>query len=178
MLKTTTLGRTGLKVSNICFGTSGIAGMVAVYGYDVDAERAHATVRAVFEGPTNFLDTSRLYGDGRSEERIGDVIREMGGLPPGFVLATKLDRDAETGRFDGAAARRSLETSLKTLGLDRFDILHLHDPEFIKTKTDFIGPKSSTAELMKMKEEGFAGAVGTRRGRRRRDDAPPPRLGF
>jgi D-threo-aldose 1-dehydrogenase len=63
-------------------------------------------VRAVFDGPVNFLDTSRNYGFGRSEERIGEVIRERGGLPPGFVISTKLDRDMETSRFDGARARR------------------------------------------------------------------------
>jgi D-threo-aldose 1-dehydrogenase len=160
MLKTVPLGRTGLEVSNICFGTSALSGMVGVYGYDVDAKTAQDTVRAVFDGPTNFLDTSRLYGNGRSEERIGEVIRQRGGLPPGFVLATKLDRDAETGRFDGAAARRSLEMSLKTLAVDRFDILHLHDPEFINEQGDFQGPNGSTAELMKMKEEGFTTAVG------------------
>jgi D-threo-aldose 1-dehydrogenase len=154
------LGRTGLTVSNIAFGTSGLGGMVQVYGYDVDAQRAQATVRGIFDGPANVIDTSRLYGNGRSEERIGEVIRERGGLPPGFVVSTKLDRDPQTGRFDGAAARRSLETSLKTLGLDRFHVLHLHDPEFIKDESDYAGPQGSTAELMKMKEEGFAQAVG------------------
>lgn len=159
-LKTTTLGRTGLQVSNICFGTSALSGMIGVYGYDVDAKRAQDTVHAVFDGPTNFLDTSRLYGNGRSEERIGEVIRERGGLPPGFVLATKLDRDPATGRLDGSAARKSLETSLKTLGVERFHVLHLHDPEFIEDPRDYTARDGSIAELVKMKEEGFAGAIG------------------
>lgn len=154
------LGKTGLTISNIVFGTSSLGSMPAVYGHEVDAEAARQTVRAIFDGPANVIDTSRLYGNGRSEERIGDVIRERGGLPEGFILATKLDRDPDTGRFDGAAARRSLEDSLKALGVERFHILHLHDPEFIKTQGDFSGPKSSTAELMKMKEEGFTDAVG------------------
>ena len=85
------------------------------YGYSVEPERARETVRAVFDSPVNFLDTSRNYGFGRSEERIGEVIRERGGLPEGFVISSKLDRDMETNRFDGARARRSLEESLKTL---------------------------------------------------------------
>src|SRR4249920_196184 len=128
-----TLGKTRLHVSRLSFGTTSLADMPDTYGYGVDAERAKATVRAIFDGSINFLDTSRLYGFGRSEERIGDVIRERGGLPPGFVVSTKLDRDIETRRFDGAQARRSLEQSLKALGLDRIHLLHLHDPEHARS---------------------------------------------
>lgn len=159
MLKTRQLGRTGLSVTDICFGTGGLTN-----GADADTpervQRAHETVRAIFDGPANFIDTSRIYGRGRSEERIGEVIRERGGLPPGFILETKLDLDFETRRFDGAAARRSLEASLKALGVDRFHVLHLHDPEFIADITNVTGPQGSLAELMKMKEEGFCDAVG------------------
>lgn len=159
MLKKIELGRTGLTVSNICFGTGGLTN-----GPDADTpqgmETARATIRAIFDGPSNFLDTSRIYGRGRSEQRIGEVIRERGGLPAGFVLATKLDLDFETRRFDGAAARRSLEASMKALGVDRFHILHLHDPEFIQDPNDITGPNGSMVELMKMKEEGFCDAAG------------------
>ena len=56
------LGRTGLTVTSVCFGASGLGDMPDTYGYDVDAERAKATVRAIFDGPANFLDTSRIYG--------------------------------------------------------------------------------------------------------------------
>ena len=75
----------------------------------------------------------RIYGMGRSEERIGEAIRERGGLPAGFVISTKLDRDPETNAFDAAQARRSLEQSLKALGLERIDLLHLHDPEHARS---------------------------------------------
>lgn len=159
MLKTNLLGRTGLSVSNICFGTGGLTN-----GADADApagiERAHDTVRAIFDSPVRFIDTSRIYGRGRVEQRIGDVIRERGGLPADYILATKLDLDFETRRFDGAAARRSLEASIKALGIDHFHVLHLHDPEFIKDPDDISGPQGSMVELMKMKEEGFCDAVG------------------
>jgi len=159
MLKTTRLGDTGLTVSNICVGTGGLTN-----GSDADTpegiRRAHETVRAIFDCPAHFIDTSRIYGRGKSERRIGDVIRERGGLPPGFKLATKLDLDFETRRFDGAAARRSLEASIKALGIDHFHVLHLHDPEFIKDITDVTGPQGSMVELMKMKDEGFCDAVG------------------
>lgn len=159
MLSENKLGRTGLRVANICFGTGGLTS-----GADADTpervRRAQDTVRAIFDGPAHFIDTSRIYGRGRSEQRIGDVIRERGGLPAGFMLATKLDLDFETRRFDGAAARRSLEASIKALGIDHFHVLHLHDPEFIADITDVTGPKGSMVELMKMKEEGFCDAIG------------------
>lgn len=159
MLTQTKLGRTGLTVSNLCFGTGGLTS-----GADADTpqamETARKTVRAIFDGPAHFIDTSRIYGRGRSEQRIGEVIRERGGLPPGFHLATKLDLDFVTRKFDGVAARRSLEASIKALGIDHFDVLHLHDPEFIDDATDVSGPQGSMIELMKMKEEGFCDAVG------------------
>jgi len=113
----------------------------------------------------NFLDTSRNYGFGRSEERIGEVIRERGGLPPGFIVSTKLDRDPETNRFDGARARQSLEESLKTLNLDKIPMLHVHDPEHAASLSDVTGPKGAIAELFRMKEEGLTAAVGLAAGR-------------
>ncbi len=159
MLAKTTLGRTNVTVSNICFGTGGLT-----TNADADTAegiaRAQSTVRAIFDSPVHFIDTSRMYGRGRSEQRIGEGMRERGGLAKDYVLATKLDADPETRRFDGAVARRSLEASIKTLGIDHFHILHLHDPEFIDDPDDISGPHGSMAELMKMKEEGFCDAVG------------------
>jgi D-threo-aldose 1-dehydrogenase len=113
----------------------------------------------------NFLDTSRNYGFGRSEERIGAVIREYGGLPAGFVISTKLDRDMETNRLDAARARQSLEESLTALALDRVQLLHLHDPEHASSPADIAGEKGAISELFRMKEEGLAEAVGLAAGR-------------
>ena len=112
------LGKSGLFVSPICFGTSGLGDMPETYGYGVSAERAYDTINAIFDSPVNFMDSSRNYGTGRSEERIGHVIRERGGLPKGFVISTKLDRDFKTNQFDASRARRSLEESMKALGVD------------------------------------------------------------
>ncbi|TNC63995.1 aldo/keto reductase [Rubellimicrobium roseum] len=159
------LGQTGLQVTGICFGTSGLGSMPETYGYAVDEERARATIRAIFDGPANFLDTSNNYGLGRSEERIGAVIRERGGLLEGFVLSTKLDRDSESGRFDAARARRSLEESLGRLGLDRVQVLHLHDPEHARDLGEITGKGGALEELFRIKEEGLAQAVGLAMGR-------------
>jgi D-threo-aldose 1-dehydrogenase len=149
-----------LDVSKICFGTSSLSSMPDTYGYEVPLERAHATVRTIFDSAINFLDTSRIYGFGRSEERIGDVIRERGGLPKNFVISTKLDRDPKTNRFDAGEARRSLEDSLKALNLDRVQLLHLHDPEHARSLEEVTGPGGALPALVKMKEEGLCDAIG------------------
>jgi D-threo-aldose 1-dehydrogenase len=152
--------RMKLNVSTICFGTSSLASMPDTYGYEVSPERALATVRAIFESKINFLDTSRIYGFGRSEDRIGDAIRAHGGLPKNFVVSTKLDRDPETNRFDADQARRSLEQSLKALGIERIQLLHLHDPEHARSLAEVTGPDGALKALMKMKEDGLVDAVG------------------
>ncbi|WP_291743173.1 aldo/keto reductase [Bauldia sp.] len=164
-IETTRLGRTGLTVSRICFGTAPVGSMPEVYGHDTSVEEAKATVRAILDGPSNFLDTSRNYGAGRSEERIGMVIRERGGLPDGFVLGTKLDRDPETDRFSASAMRRSFEQSLAALGVDRVGLLHLHDPEYAADIEEVTRPGGGLSELYKIREEGLCDAVGLAAGR-------------
>src|SRR3954447_13656845 len=119
------LGNTGIRVPAIGFGTSGLGGLPETYGYAREASRARATVEAILDLEDGFIDTSRLYGFGRSEERVGAAIAARGGWPAGRILAPKLDRDAKPGRLDGAQARRSLEASLTALGVERVDILHL-----------------------------------------------------
>jgi D-threo-aldose 1-dehydrogenase len=149
-----------LDVSKICFGTSSLSSMPDTYGYEVSLEQAHGTVRAIFDSKINFLDTSRIYGFGRSEDRIGDVIRGRGGLPKNFVVSTKLDRDPKTNRFDAGEARRSLDESLKALNLDRIQLLHLHDPEHGRSLAEITGPGGALPALVKMKEEGLCDAIG------------------
>ncbi len=118
------LGPTGLMVSPVAIGCAPIGDMPKEFGYGVSEEQALATLRAVFapDSPVTFIDTAASYGDGESERRIGLVLKELGGLPDGFVLATKADRDLKTGDFSGEQMRRSVERSLRLLGLDR---LHL-----------------------------------------------------
>ena len=154
------LGRTNLEVPNICFGSGPLGDLPNSYRYSVSEERALETVRAIFAGPAPFIDTSRNYGFGRSEDRIGKVIRELGGLPDGAVISTKLDRDSDTHRFDAAVARQSLEDTLGVLALDHIQLLHLHDPEYAESLGQVTGADGALRELFKMKEEGLADAVG------------------
>ena len=125
------LGATTIQVSSLCVGCAALGDMPGTFVYSVAEAQALATIRAIFEGPISFADTAASYGDGESERRIGIVLRERGGLPPGFVLATKADRNLVTGDFSGDQIRRSVERSLKLLGVDRLQICYLHDPEHI-----------------------------------------------
>ena len=164
-MKKSEIAKTSLKVTNICYGTSPLGDMPITYGYSVDEERAHRTIHAIFDGPVNMMDTSRNYGSGRSEERIGAVIRERGGLPEGFVISTKLDRDMDSLRFDADRARRSFEESLTALNLDRVQLLHLHDPEHSRDLNEITCRGGAIDELFRIKEEGLADAVGLAMGR-------------
>src|SRR6266700_4099285 len=107
------LGTTDLQVSALCIGCAPLGNMPDTFSYSVPEEQALATVRAIFQSPINFLDTAASYGDGESERRIGLVLKEMGGLPSGYVLATKADRDLTSGDFSGEQMRRSVERSLR-----------------------------------------------------------------
>jgi D-threo-aldose 1-dehydrogenase len=124
-----TLGGTGLPVSPLCVGCAPLGDMPETFDFSVDEERASETLRAVFGSQINFLDTAASYGDGESERRIGKALAEMGGLPEGIVLATKADRDLTTGDFSGEQMRRSVERSLRLLGMDSLQLVYLHDPE-------------------------------------------------
>ena len=154
------IGTTDVRVPALCFGTSGLGDMPGTYGYEVDEKRAIDTCLAIFDSDYAFVDSSRNYGMGRSEQRLGLAIRAYGRLPPQLVISTKLDRDMETRRFDAAQARKSLSQSLEALGVDKVDILHLHDPEHCASLAEVTASGGPLDELFKMKEEGLAGAVG------------------
>lgn len=152
-------GQTNLNVTPLCVGCSGLSSMPDVFGYEVSEEQALATLRAAFHSPINYLDTAAGYGDGESERRIGIVLRELGGLPERFVLATKVDRDATTGDFSGEQTRRSVERSLKLLGLDHFQIVFLHDPENT-TFENIMQPGGAVEVMLRFKEQGVIGHIG------------------
>lgn len=153
------LGRTGLEVTPVCLGCSGLGGMPEIFGYDVPRERAIATVRRMLDGPLNFLDTSAGYAEGESERRIGAAVREHGGLPAGVVLATKVDPDPDTGGYTASDVRRVAEQSLERLGLDRFDLLYLHDPETIGFAAS-MASRGPVEELIRLRDEGVAAHLG------------------
>lgn len=110
-LPTRTLGRTGIKVSILGFGSGSRFLM-----YKDDDQAIAALDRALDLGIT-YIDTAHDYGDGKSEERIGHL---MSTRRSQVTLATKIaGRTADE-------ARRQIELSLKRLRTERFDVLHIH----------------------------------------------------
>jgi D-threo-aldose 1-dehydrogenase len=153
------LGRTGLFVSPVCVGCAPLGNMPETFEYSVSEQRASETLRSVFESPINFLDTAASYGDGESERRIGWLLEEIGGLPEGYVLATKADRDLQTGDFTGEQMRRSVGRSLELLGLERLQLVYLHDPEH-ESYEHMMAPNGPVEVLMGLKEEGVIEHLG------------------
>ena len=153
------LGRTSLQVTNLCVGCAPLGDMPDTFAYSVPEDRALETVRASFKGPINFIDTAASYGDGESERRIGLVIRECGGIPDGVVVATKADRDLTTGDFSGDQMRRSVDRSLRLLGVDTLQLVHLHDAEH--TTFENIMSKGGPLDvLQQLKAEGVIEVIG------------------
>lgn len=153
------LGATGLLVGPLGAGGAILAGAERAFGYAVPEGRALATIRAVFDSPIDLLDTAAIYGDGASERLIGRAIRERGGLPPGFLLATKIDRDRASGDFGGAQARRCIEDSLRNLGLDRLDLVQIHEPERA-TFEAITAPGGALDVLLDYQRRGVIGHLG------------------
>jgi D-threo-aldose 1-dehydrogenase len=142
-LPTRKLGRTGLDVTVLGFGTAPLGDIYEV----LDDATAIATVEAAAEAGITLFDAAPLYGQGSAEHRVGTALRRR---PPGsFALSTKVGRlltPAPAGRtkttryvgglsfnvvhdysYDGAM--RSHEQSLHRLGLPKVDILLIHDAD-------------------------------------------------
>jgi aryl-alcohol dehydrogenase-like predicted oxidoreductase len=116
------LGRTGLEVGALGFGCGAVGGLM-VRGEP--AERTRAVARAL-EAGVDYLDTAPGYGDGASEENLGRVLRELGARDR-VVLATKVRLRPADLAAPAEAVRRSLEASLRRLGVDHVELVHLHN---------------------------------------------------
>jgi aryl-alcohol dehydrogenase-like predicted oxidoreductase len=136
------LGRSGVEVSRLGLGLASLGGMFE----PVDDAAATATIDRAWELGVRLFDSAPVYGYGRSETRAGTALRPR--PRSAYVLCTKVGRLIEPGGTDtqaiwadppsGVGPRldysrravvRSLENSLARLGLDRVDVLHIHDPD-------------------------------------------------
>jgi D-threo-aldose 1-dehydrogenase len=151
------LGRTGLTVSAVCAGGAPLGSMPKAFGYEVSREQGVAVVRAVLDSPIRWIDTSNGYSDGESERRIGEAVAAAGGLPPDFLVATKVD--ARAGDYSGERVRASVRESKERLGLDALPLVYLHDPEF-HDFDDLSAPGGAVETLMRLREAGEIGHVG------------------
>ena len=160
------LGRTGLLVAPICWGCAPLGDIPEVLGYRVAEEEAIKALLAAFGSQINFLDTSNSYG--ASEERIGKALEEIGGLPKGFILATKADRNLQTNDFSAAQIRKSVKESIRRLGIGPLQLVYLHDPEYDPLYDGggeawfekMMAQGGPVAELERMKEEGLILNIG------------------
>jgi len=118
------LGRTGVQVSRLCFGTMS-------FGGDADESTSAAMYRACRAAGINFFDTANRYNAGRSEEILGSLIQ---GHREELVLATKcFDSIGPDINAKGGSRRyitRAVEESLKRLKTDRVEILYLHHHDY------------------------------------------------
>ncbi len=115
------LGRTGLQVTTLGFGCGNVGGLM-VRGTPADRERA---VARALELGINYFDTAPSYGDGLSERHLGQALKALRVSP---LVGTKVRvPPGEFGDIRGAVGR-SLEASLGRVGLERVDLLQLHNP--------------------------------------------------
>lgn len=114
------LGRTGVQVSQLCFGTLS-------FGGDADQAMSARMYRAVRDAGINFIDTADQYNGGRAEEILGELMR---GERDSLVIATKCFHATGPDMNARGASRRhithALEASLRRLKTDRVEVLFLH----------------------------------------------------
>ncbi|MBV1940569.1 aldo/keto reductase [Streptomyces sp. BV286] len=162
------LGRTGLRVSRLGLGLASLGGLFE----PVSQQQAAATLDTAWELGVRLYDTAPVYGYGRSETRTGAALSRR--PRDAYVLCTKVGRIIEPGGPDTqpiwadppagvgprldysyAGVLRSVEESLGRLGLDRIDVLHVHDPD-----EDFgAAVADAYRALAKLRDEGVIGAV-------------------
>lgn len=165
------LGKTNVDVTTFGFGAAGIGNLYAEVS-DADAE---AALQAAWDAGVRYFDTAPHYGLGLSERRIGKF---LAGIPrDSYVVSTKVGRllepsdgtglDLDNGfavpanqrrvwDFSADGIRRSVESSLERLGLDRVDVLLLHDPDNHWAEAAGEGVPA----LADLRSQGAVGAVG------------------
>ncbi|MFE1798060.1 aldo/keto reductase [Streptomyces sp. NPDC059517] len=168
---THTLGRGSVDVTALALGAAGIAGLYS----PVPEEQALATVDAAWDAGIRYFDTAPHYGIGHSERRLGAALR---GRPRAeYTVSTKVGRRLEptdaggddlangfavpaTHRrvwdFSADGVRRTLDASLERLGLDRVDVVYLHDPDDHGEEAF----RDGYPALEKLRSEGVVGAIG------------------
>jgi 1-deoxyxylulose-5-phosphate synthase len=125
----TRLGRTGLEVSRICFGTMSFGKKTEERPWVLSLEEARPMFRAAWEGGINFIDTANVYAQGTSEEITGALIRELAPREE-IVLATKVFNRMRPGPNGMGLSRQAIlheiDASLKRLGTDYIDLYQIH----------------------------------------------------
>lgn len=117
------LGRTGLSVSAVAFG----AGPISTLMVGEESERQQRVVLHAIERGINWFDTAATYGGGKSEESLGRIFTAAPTLACRVQVATKVRLTADDLADVRGAVRRSIEASLRRLGLASVTLLQLHN---------------------------------------------------
>ena len=150
------VGRTSLQVT--CLGLGGV-----FLARDAPRSEAEALIERAYETGVRYFDTAPMYGLGESERRYNGPLSRL--ERSGFVLSTKVGRlleedvgGPEPWHFDFTrdGVLRSFETSLRRLGLDRVDILLVHDPDDHADQAI----REAFPALIELREQGLVGAIG------------------
>lgn len=119
-MNTRLLGQTGLKVSNLCFGTMS-------FGGDADAHEAGRMFGACRDAGINFFDCADIYSNGAAERMLGHLIKDS---RDELIITSKCfgktSHDANSGGGNRRHVLRAVEASLDRLGTDRLDVLFMH----------------------------------------------------
>ncbi|MGJ7908614.1 aldo/keto reductase [Actinopolyspora sp. H202] len=153
-MQQTVLGKTGMAVSRIAFGTWQLGGEWGSF----DEEQAIAAIRHARELGVNFFDTAQAYGFGKSEEVLGRALRsELERARDNLVIATKgginpggeRPRDARR-----ASLRQGVTESLRALDIDHIDLYQVHWPD------EQTPAEETAAALQELVDEGKIRHVG------------------
>jgi aryl-alcohol dehydrogenase-like predicted oxidoreductase len=149
------IGKTDLYVTPIGLGTNAVGGH-NLYP-DLDENIGRDLLRKAISAGINFFDTAFIYGKGRSEELIGEVVKETGSRER-IVIATKGAHDLSSGevRFNNSPEflRQSVDESLLRLQTDYIDLFYIHHPDEATPKDEAVGA------LKELKDAGKIRAVG------------------
>jgi len=142
-LKYRTLGKSGIKVSEIGFGAWTIA--LAWWGKKIEEGEAKRMLKKAYDVGINFFETADMYGKGKSERLIGEVFK---GMRNEIVISTKYGYDFQSveqighkelpQKFDPRFTDMALRNSLTRLQTDYIDVYGLHNPKLQHIRDDTI----------------------------------------
>ncbi|MDA1193015.1 MAG: aldo/keto reductase, partial [Candidatus Poribacteria bacterium] len=167
-MRTKTLGRTGLDVSIVGLGAAFIGiphPNSAPLEYSgkpgqMDEELGVKTAHAAIESGCALIDTAVLYGKTRSEQIIGQALRERPDLKPNVTVTTKAGRTGDGTDYTYDAVRKHVEGSLERLGLERLEVVYIHDQMGAPMEL-VMGDHGTLGALRRFQKEGVVGYVGT-----------------
>lgn len=154
------LGKTGMKISHLCFGASSLG---SVFRSTKEAESIEA-VEAAIEGGINFIDVSPYYGHYKAETVLGKALKRI--PREKYYLSTKVGRYGKDGvntwDYSAKRATESVQESMERLGSDHIDLINVHDIEF---QANMDGGLQKVVDetlpaLVELKKKGLVGHVG------------------